>query len=262
MNSTLEVINHRVSLRKYSDTPISQEHLDHILEAALRAPTAGNMMMYSILLIRDEEKKKKLSKTCDHQPFIAHSSVVMIFLADMQRLDDYFKSSNIAEFCEKKGTEYRKPGYASLFLAVSDALIAAQNAVIAAESLDIGSCYIGDIMENYEIHKDMLSLPDKVFPIGMLCFGYYPEDHKRTIKSRYPREYIVFEENYRRLTREDFQEMYRGDEEKVIPNNPHGAENFAQLLYTRKFGADFFLEMERSIKVILERWFTPSDKKE
>lgn len=227
MSHTLDVINNRVSLRKYSDTPISQEHLDTILEAAMRAPTAGNMMMYSILLIRDEEKKAKLSKTCDHQPFIARASVVLIFLADMQRLDDYFKSSDIAAFCEKKGTEYREPGYASLFLAISDALIAAQNAVIAAESLGIGSCYIGDIMENHEIHKEMLSLPDKVFPIGMLCFGYYPEDHKRTRISRYPREYIVFEESYRRLSKEDFNEMYKEAEKKVIPGNPHGAENFA-----------------------------------
>lgn len=49
-------------------------------------------------------------------------------------------------------------------LAVTDTVIAAQNAVVAAESLGIGSCYIGDIMENCEEHRRLLQLPDYVFP--------------------------------------------------------------------------------------------------
>ena len=66
----------------------------------------------------------------------------------------------------------RKPQEGDLFLACSDALIAAQTAVVAAESLGIGSCYIGDIMENYEAHRDLFGLPQYVFPICLLCFGY------------------------------------------------------------------------------------------
>ena len=59
-----------------------------------------------------------------------------------------------------------------LFLACCDALIAAQTAVIAAESLGIGTCYIGDIMENYEEHEELFGLPKYVFPIRLICFGY------------------------------------------------------------------------------------------
>ena len=66
----------------------------------------------------------------------------------------------------------RKPQEGDLFLACNDALIAAQTAVVAAESLGIGSCYIGDIMENYEAHRDLFGLPQYVFPICLLCFGY------------------------------------------------------------------------------------------
>ncbi len=150
--------------------------------------------------------------------------------------------------------EYREPALASLFLAVSDAIIAAQNAVIAAEALGIGSCYIGDIMENYEIHKELLNLPDKVFPIGMLCLGYYTEGAKRIITPRFDKKYIVFNEEYRHLTNDDFKEMYKEREKKVSPQNVHGATNFGQMLYSRKFGCEFFEEMERSIGVIIEHW--------
>ena len=67
-------------------------------------------------------------------------------------------------------------------LAVCDALIAAQNAVVAAESLGIGSCYIGDIMENAEVHQMTLQLPKYVFPVAMLVFGYPTDQQKKRKK--------------------------------------------------------------------------------
>lgn len=77
----------------------------------------------------------------------------------------------------------------NLMLASCDAFIAAQNSVIAAESLGLGSCYIGDIMENYEIHQEMFNLPEYTFPITMLCFGYPVGDYTgRQITPRYPQE--------------------------------------------------------------------------
>ena len=75
MNKVIETINNRVSLRRYKDTPISDEHLDIILNSAIKAPTAGNMMMYSILKIKDTKTKEKLSITCDNQPFIKNAPV-------------------------------------------------------------------------------------------------------------------------------------------------------------------------------------------
>ena len=254
MNQTLNLIKNRMSLRRYEDRPIEKKDLDLILEAAMRAPTAGNMMMYSILVIKNEDKRKRLSETCDNQPFIAKAPISLIFLADMQRIYDYFTYCDVEKFCKEKNREYRKPALASLFLSISDALIAAQNAVVAAESLGIGSCYIGDVMENYEIHREILNLPDRVFPIGMLCLGYYPQDSKRIISSRFDKKYIVFNEEYKQLRDEDFKEMYREREKRVSPKNVYGAENFGQLLYSRKFGSEFFEEMERSVGVILEHW--------
>ena len=151
MNETIKYLERRISLRKYAQRQISQQHMDMIIEGAMRAPTAGNMMLYSILVVEDQDKKDILSETCDHQPFISKAPFVLIFLADMQRWYDYYNHSKVKEFCQQKGEPFVGPQESDLLLACSDALIAAQNAVITAESLDIGSCYIGDIMENYEI---------------------------------------------------------------------------------------------------------------
>ena len=84
MNSVIETLKNRKSLRKYDERPISQEHLDTILECIMRAPTAGNMMLYSVIIVEDQNKKDILSRTCDHQPFIAKAPLVLIFTADYQ----------------------------------------------------------------------------------------------------------------------------------------------------------------------------------
>ena len=73
MNETLQVILNRRSTRKYADIPVSREEKDTILQAAMRAPTAGNMMLYSILEIDDQALKDQLAVLCDHQSFIARS---------------------------------------------------------------------------------------------------------------------------------------------------------------------------------------------
>ncbi|MBS4536396.1 nitroreductase family protein [Clostridium sp. D2Q-14] len=254
MNEILKILNNRMSLRKYQNKPISEEHLEQLLHSTMRAPTAGNMMLYSILIIKDKDKIKKLSETCDNQAFIAKAPLVLIFLADMQRWSDYLHYCDIEKFCEEKGMKYNGANNADLFLSISDTMIAAQNAVIAGESLGIGSCYIGDIMENYEIHKEIFHLPDKVFPIGMLCLGYYPENIKRTVQSRFDKKYIVFNEKYKRLSNEDFNDMYDHLNKKFNHNNSFEAKNIGQLVYSKKFGAPFFKEMERSVNVIMEHW--------
>lgn len=262
MNNVLEVINNRVSLRRYANKPITDEDLNIILQSAMRAPTAGNMMNYSMLVIRDEDKKQKLSVTCDNQPFIAKAPVVLIFLADMERLYNYFEYSNVDELPNRTNLEHNEPGLADLFLATSDALIAAQNAVIAAESMGIGSCYIGDIVENYEIHKEMFNLPDRVFPITMLTLGYYPEEnYKRIKRSRFDQKYIVFNEEYRKLDPTEFSEMYKELEEDFQKKHQTTeATNYGQYLYKRKFDTDFFAEMERSINLILKYWIGKANK--
>lgn len=259
LNETLKVIFNRVSLRKYDKKSISDEDLNLILDATMRAPTAGNNMLYSIILIKDKETKEKLAVSCDNQPFIKEADVIMVFLADVKRLYDYFKLCNVKEFCLKSNVKYTRPNIQMLYLGLNDALIAAQTAVIAAESLGIGSCYIGDIAERFEYHKELLNLPENVFIATMLCFGYYPDDYERRLRPRFDKKYIVHNEKYNIIDTDQIKKMYSiyADKfETVNSESENGLkyENYGQFLYDKKFGSDFAIEMERSIQQMFKNW--------
>jgi nitroreductase len=255
MNETIKLINNRKSLRVYADKPVTKENIDTIIQGAMRAPTAGNMMLYTILEVGKQEDKDRLSETCDHQPFIGKAPLVLIFLADMQRWEDYYRASNVPEFCEANNKSFASLQESDLMLACCDALIAAQNATVVAESIGIGSCYIGDIMENIETHREMFNLPDHVFPVTMLCFGYFKESYlTQSPRPRFDQKFIHFKDQYQRISSEGFKEMFdhleRDSNIKFLEN----AENFAQHHYLRKTGADFSEEMRRSVKVVLRDW--------
>lgn len=257
MNPTLELMNARCSTRAYADTPITAEEKQAILHTTMRAPTGGNMMMYTIIDVTDQALKDRLAETCDDQPFIAKAPWVLVFVADMQKWIDLFRFSRVDELT---GVEHRMtPGPGDLMLACSDALIAAQNAVIAAESLGIGSCYIGDILEQAETHAELLGLPQHTLPVAMLCFG-------RAAASRPPvpryEKHMVHENAYQRLTQAELAEV---SEELGRMHSPHGfgrdAVNIGQQVYRRKHAVAFMAEMNRSVAWWLERWCTaePTD---
>lgn len=257
MHPTLELILNRKSIRAYQDREISPEVKSQILTATLRAPTAGNLMLYSIIEITDQRLKDTLAKTCDHQPFIAKAPWVLLFLADYQRWYDYFIACGVEQLCAQRNVPMRKPEEGDLFLACCDALIAAQTAVIAAESLGVGSCYIGDIMEQYEIHRALFNLPQYVFPICLLCLGYpTPAQQAREKTPRFESRFIVFENQYKRLDPASFDEMFRQRHTQTFRGQEtlEGASNLGQLTYLRKFSADFAIEMSRSVRAILAAW--------
>ena len=126
MTNTIKELFERKSVRVFTEKAIAPEIKTGILLAAAQAPTAGNQQLYTILDITDQALKDQLAESCDHQPFIAKAPMVLIFCADCQKWYDAFASQQCAP---------RKPGAGDFMLAVSDAVIAAQNAVCAAESL-------------------------------------------------------------------------------------------------------------------------------
>lgn len=247
-----ETIKNRVSLRQYDDREIAGEDLDKILEAVSLAPTAGNQQLYSVIVIKNEETKKKLAESCDHQPFIAKAPLLLLFVADQQKWFDYYRMNGCREFAEREeGLSWEEPNESDLILSVEDAMIAAQNAVIMAESLGIGSCYIGDILENYEYHRELFHLPRHAVPISLLCLGYYRDGHRRVHRERFDRKFVVFEETYRRLSEEELEEMFAEKAKGFVKGPAITAGNFAQAFYKRKTGAAFSKEMARSVRVML-----------
>lgn len=141
-------------------------------------------------------------------------------------------------------------------LACCDSLIAAQSAVIAAESMGIGSCYIGDILENFEIHRDLFGLPRYALPVVLICFGYpTPEQAARPQTPRYDRRFIVHRDRYHCLDHEEISQMMQAQESRFAGGSrPDGIENLGQFIYQRKFNSAFSVEMSRSVREMLQSW--------
>ena len=242
MNEVLRQLHERKSVRVYEDRPVEPEVKRAILEAAIQAPTAGNMALYTILDITDPEKKALLAKSCDDQPFIAKAPMVLIFCADYRRWYDVFR-----EYVD----DVRKPDMGDLFLAEADALIAAQNAVMAAHSLGLGSCYIGDITENYEYHKKLLNLPKYVVPAAMLCFGYPTgQQQNRPKPPRHPVEALVHENGY------DLEKSARMPQMLETQQGKSGEAlaDYIRRFCQRKWNSDFSVEMSRSCTEMVGDW--------
>ncbi|MCI9295902.1 MAG: nitroreductase [Lachnospiraceae bacterium] len=238
MNEIIRSLYERKSVRVFEERPIPAECKKEILLSAMQAPTAGNQQLYTILDITDQELKDKLSVSCDNQPFIAKAPLVLIFCADILKWFDVFKEG---------GADPREPGCGDLILAIDDALIAAQNTVVAAESLGIGSCYIGDIMEQCELHREMLRLPEYVFPAAMLVYGYPTRQQKERIKPKRCRLEDMVQENY--YQKRDGQQL-RNMFDKETENRSF--EEWSQAFCKRKYNSDFSKEMSRSVQEYLK----------
>ena len=252
MNDTLQLIRDRRSTRAFDDKPVPYDVVESLIKFTLRAPTAGNMMLYTILKVDDPEMKAKLAESCDHQPFIAKAPLLLVFLADYQRWYDFFLRSGAEEYCKEKGVPPRKPGVGDLMLAVNDTLIAAQTAVLAAEALGLGSCYIGDILEKYEYHRDLFRLPKYVLPVTMLCVGYPREsEEERPLSRRFDPKFVVQHNHYYRLEGLELDMMFKG----LGPGKvEEGMPNFGQQMYLRKFASEFSVEMTRSVQAMIDSW--------
>lgn len=232
MNEILQQLYTRKSVRAFEEAEITPQEKQAILRAAFEAPTAGNQQLYTILDITDSALKQALSETCDHQPFIARAPMVLIFCADCQKWLDAFSACGCAP---------RRPGPGDLLLAAADACIAAQNAVTAAQSLGIGSCYIGDILENCEQHRALLHLPEYVVPAAMLVFGRpAPGQLSRPKPRRCGAEFLVHENGYRRMQADELRAML-GHKAAARPY-----EEWMRSFCDFKYNSGFSREMSRS----------------
>lgn len=208
------------------------------MEAAVNAPTAGNQQLYTIIHVTDPALKAQLAESCDHQSFIATAPLVLVFCADCRKWYQTFLEYGCAP---------RKPGVGDLMLAISDTNIAAQNAVVAAQSLGIGSCYIGDIMENAETQRKLLHLPPYVFPAAMLVFGYpAPSQLEREKPKRSDMRHIVHENAYRDMDAAELQQMLS------VKTGLRSFQEWIKAFCDRKYNSDFSREMTRSVQVFLE----------
>ena len=197
------------------------------------------MMMYSIIDIRNQETLDQLAVLCDDQPFIATAPWALVFVVDYAKWIDLFEHTGCFEpsFVEQTGKGPRRaPG-------MGEFAIAAQDAVIAAEAVGLGSCYIGDVVENAEAVGRLLDLPPYTLPLSMLVLGVPAKERPAT---PHPVENIVMAECYRRA---DAATMDKQVAEMDAMFRPHAREAGERVrdIYTRKHTSPFMAEMGRSM---------------
>lgn len=241
-NPVLENLFSRKSVRVYEKREIEPEKRQIILQAALQAPSPANMSLYTIIEVTDAHLREQLVQNCDGQTFIKDAPMVLMFTADFKKWHDLF---------ENKVPGSRRPGAGDLMLAWEDTYIAAQNAVTAAWSLGIGSCYIGHITQHYEANRELFCLPDYVLPVCMVVFGYPTEQQiERSKPERFEAEDMICRNYYQEKTAEEFSDMLKRRQGRDDESYERWIRRFCQV----KWNAPFREEMDRSVGKMLESW--------
>ncbi len=131
--------------------------------AGQRAATSSNMQLTSVVAVTDAATRRTLSELCGDQKHIAQAPIFLAWCADRARLD---------RACELRGYTQDTTTVESFLVAAVDVAIAMQNATLAAESLGLGTCYIGAIRNNPQDVIELLQLPKHVMPIAGMTVGW------------------------------------------------------------------------------------------
>jgi nitroreductase len=174
-----------------------------VLSAGIHAPTAGNLQPYSTIRIEDQEVKQKLAKMCG-QSFIARAPVLLLFCIDLHR-NERWASLEIAPFTATSSFRH-------FWVSFQDTIICAQNICTAADSMGLGSVYIGTIIDIPRDIQAMFRLPKGVFPVVLLCIGYPAS--KPAPRKKLGVDIVVHSEHYREIEDEKligaYDEKYDG----------------------------------------------------
>jgi FMN reductase (NADPH) len=203
MNEVIKtILNHR-SLRHFEDKPLTDEQIKTIVTSAQAAATSSFIQAYSIIGVKDKEKKKKLAEIAGNQEYVEKNGHFFVFCADLYR-------HTIIGEKEQKDVTPSIESTEKFMVALIDASLAAQNAAIAAESLGLGICYIGGIRNNLEEVKKLLKTPERVIPLFGLAVGVPTKLTDK--KPRLPYEHVYHEDEYQQSTEVYLSQLQKYDE--------------------------------------------------
>lgn len=237
----MQTLMNRRSVRKYKTEPLSESLLNEILEAGCRSSTTGNMQVYSIIVTRNEAKKKELLPLHFGQKMVVEAPVVLTFCADFNRFN---------RWCRLRNAEPGYDNFLSFMTAAIDAIIATQTVCVAAEAKGLGICYLGTTTYMARGIIDVLKLPKGVVPVTTIVLGWpdeSPED-----PGRLPLEAVVHHETYSDYSAERIDSLYmekeqRSDSLRFIKEN--NKENLAQVFTDIRYRKN---DNENFSKMLLE----------
>lgn len=189
-----QLLEHR-SVRHYLPDPITDDQLQAMMTAAQSAASSSNLQAWSVVAVRNPETRAVLAECAGGQAHVAEAPLQLVWLADLARLE------HLAALNERPSEAI---DYLEMFLiGVIDAALAAQNAVAAAESLGLGTVYIGGMRNQPERVAELLKLPPKVVAVFGLCVGRPDPQKPASIKPRPPQSLQLHLEQYQPLAEQE-----------------------------------------------------------
>lgn len=220
----------RTSIRKYSDKPVEEALLDRLMNEAARTQTMGNLQLYSVVVTRSDEMKRKLAPAHFNQPMVTEAPVVLTICADFHRTSVWAR--------QRKAV----PGYNNFLSFVNgaiDALLYTQTLCNLMDEEGLGYCYLGTTVYMPQMIIDTLTLPQQVVPLATLTVGWPAEKPQQT--DRLPLDSFVHREIYHDYTADDINRYYQLKESLEenqnfckINNKETLAQIFTDIRYTKK----------------------------
>ncbi len=188
MTEMIAAIMSHASIRRFSEQDVPDELIEKIARAGQQAPFTGQM--YACIYTKDQAKRERLAKLFG--PLITRAPLFMLFCLDYRKLEKFIAS---------KGRQNTASDAMMLFLGIQDVAYFGQNMVLAAESLGLGTCFLGSAPNLDTELRQLFQLPDRVYPVVGMVLGYAAESPSP--RPRIPTQYVLHKESYRDLTPED-----------------------------------------------------------
>lgn len=208
--AAVERMKVRASCRVFKDDPIPDEVLRDILECGVRAASGGNLQPYSIIVVKDEAKRKQLADLNGGQQFMAAAPVNLIFVLD------WYKISRIAKL--QKAPFTAPKSYMHYLIGLEDLMCAAQAIETAAWQMGVGSVYIGTVNAVGRQIAEIYNLPKHTYPVVILSMGY--QKNELALRDRLPFEMTVFDEQYPDFSDEEILQGFAakyGEKGRALP---------------------------------------------
>jgi nitroreductase len=188
LNDVLHCLLAHRTVRAYLPDALPPGTLETLVAAAQSAPTSSNLQLWSVIAVEDAGRKARLAQVTGGQAHIVQAPLFLVWLADLSRAD---------RLAAAHGRTLQGRDYLEFFMvAAIDAALAAQNATVAAESMGLGTCYIGALRNDPERVAAELGLPPRAMAVFGMCVGREDPTHATEIKPRLPQPLVAFRERY------------------------------------------------------------------
>ena len=224
-NATLDLLLSHRSVRGYRADALPEGTLQTLVAAAQSAATSSNLQTWSVIVVEDPAVRAELAEVANNQKHIMQVPLFLVFLAD---------ASRNGRMAEQEGVELvGQPFLESFVVAAIDAALAAQNAVIAAESLGLSTVYIGALRNDPERVARLLGLPPGVMGVFGLCVGHAREGAEGEVKPRLPQAVILHHGRYDSGPEQAERAAYDARMEAFTARNEMAASNWTQRVISR-----------------------------